>query len=66
MDKKEMTPVLKPASKNTKDGKIVVKTPTVSKRKRTPVKEKESRTRGFDESLVGSKIKVVAKRSHVL
>ncbi|XP_008445261.2 sister chromatid cohesion protein PDS5 homolog C [Cucumis melo] len=58
-DKKETTPVQKPASKNTKDEKIVDKTPTtVSKRKRTPVKEKESETKGFDESLVGSKIKV--------
>lgn len=58
-DKKEVTPVLKPTSKMTKDEKILDKTPTsVSKRKRTPSKEKESETKNFDETLVGSKIKV--------
>ncbi|XP_038884574.1 titin homolog [Benincasa hispida] len=58
-DKKEATPVLKPTSKTTKDEKILDKTPTaVSKRKRTPSKEKESETKKFDETLVGSKIKV--------
>ncbi|KAG6598548.1 hypothetical protein SDJN03_08326, partial [Cucurbita argyrosperma subsp. sororia] len=58
-DKKEATPVLKPTSKTTKDEKILDKTTTpASKRKRTPSKEKESETKDFDESLVGSKIKV--------
>ncbi|KAG7020414.1 Sister chromatid cohesion protein PDS5-like A [Cucurbita argyrosperma subsp. argyrosperma] len=58
-DKKETTPVLKPTSKTTKDEKILNKTTTpASKRKRTPSKEKESDTKDFDETLVGSKIKV--------